>query len=137
MTTNQILVNNFLIIYFSFLYDFRAFLFLICTSILNFTYERQNLYLVWKSILERKNWKAEILAFILNIIKAIQPHLRDFEYLELYLTTEPETPAERKKNKENLELAEQILTIRKAEVYQGSKSYDIFWQDHDPLFGFT
>jgi len=35
------------------------------------------------------------------------------------LTTEPETPAERRKNKENLELAEQILTIRKAEVYQG------------------
>ncbi len=45
--------------------------------------------------------------------------LRDFEYLELYLTTYPETAAEKKKNKENLELAEQILTIRKAEVYQG------------------
>ena len=45
--------------------------------------------------------------------------IRYFEYLQLYLTTEPETPAEKKKNKENLELAEQILAIRKAEVYQG------------------
>lgn len=45
--------------------------------------------------------------------------LRDFEYLDLYLTTEPETSAERKKNKENLGLAEQIFNIRKAEVYQG------------------
>ncbi len=46
--------------------------------------------------------------------------LRDFEYLQLYITTEPETPGEKKKNKENLELAEQIFTIRKAEVYQGN-----------------
>lgn len=45
--------------------------------------------------------------------------LRDFEYLEIYLTTNPETPAQKKENKENLELAEQILTIRKAEIYQG------------------
>lgn len=45
--------------------------------------------------------------------------LRDFEYLEIYLTTNPETPTQKKENKENLELAEQILTIRKAEVYQG------------------
>ncbi|SHJ82145.1 Site-specific recombinase XerD [Arenibacter nanhaiticus] len=50
-------------------------------------------------------------------------HLRDFEYLELYLTTDPKTDAEIKKNKETLELAEQILTIRKAEVYQGK--YDL------------
>jgi len=45
--------------------------------------------------------------------------LRDFEYLELYLTTDPKTTAEKKKNQEQLELAEQILAIRKAEVYQG------------------
>ncbi|MDC0008195.1 site-specific integrase [bacterium] len=48
--------------------------------------------------------------------------LRDFEYLDLYLTPNPETPAEKKKNKENLELAEQIFTIRKAELYQGKYS---------------
>ena len=46
--------------------------------------------------------------------------LRDFEYLEIYLTTDPKTAAERKKNKEQLELAEQIVVIRKAEVYQGT-----------------
>ena len=45
--------------------------------------------------------------------------LRDFEYLEIYLTTNPETPTQKKENKENLEPAEQILTIRKAEIYQG------------------
>ncbi|MEJ4087397.1 site-specific integrase [Galbibacter orientalis] len=45
--------------------------------------------------------------------------LRDFEYLELYLITSPETAAEQRKNKEQLELAQQILAIRKAEVYQG------------------
>ena len=45
--------------------------------------------------------------------------LRDFEYLELYLTTNPKTAAEKKKNQEQLELASQILVIRKAEVYQG------------------
>ncbi|WP_396634826.1 phage integrase SAM-like domain-containing protein [Maribacter sp. R86514] len=45
--------------------------------------------------------------------------LRDFEYLDLYLTPNPETPAQKKKNSENLELAEQIFTIRKAELIQG------------------
>ncbi|WP_437372203.1 phage integrase SAM-like domain-containing protein [Maribacter litoralis] len=45
--------------------------------------------------------------------------LRDFEYLDLYLFPNPETPEEKKKNKENLELADQIFTIRKAELYQG------------------
>lgn len=44
--------------------------------------------------------------------------LRDFEYLDLYLFPNPETPEEKKKNKENLELADQIFTIRKAELYQ-------------------
>ncbi|MBP2833809.1 site-specific integrase [Aquimarina sp. U1-2] len=46
-------------------------------------------------------------------------HIRDFEYLELYLITDPKTASEKKKNKEQLQLAEQILAIRKAEVYQG------------------
>ncbi|GMN12057.1 site-specific integrase [Croceitalea sp. MTPC9] len=46
-------------------------------------------------------------------------HIREFEYLELYLVTNPKTTDERKKNKEQLELAEQILAIRKAEIYQG------------------
>ena len=46
-------------------------------------------------------------------------HNRDFEYLELYLTTDPKSASERKENNEQLELANQILAIRKAEVYQG------------------
>lgn len=50
-------------------------------------------------------------------------HQREFEYLELYLITSPRTAAEKKKNKEQLALAEKILAIRKAEVYQGK--YDI------------
>ncbi len=59
--------------------------------------------------------------------------LRDFEYLELYLTTDPKTAAEKKKNKENLELADQILAIRKAEIYQGK--YNI-QNDHQGKTGF-
>ncbi len=50
-------------------------------------------------------------------------HHRDYEYLQLYLIQDPKTAAEKKKNKEQLELAEKILAIRKAEVYQGK--YDI------------
>src|SRR5690606_35788986 len=46
-------------------------------------------------------------------------HLRDYEYLQLYLIENPQSAIEKKKNQEQLELAEQILAIRKAEVYQG------------------
>ena len=46
-------------------------------------------------------------------------HLRNYEYLQLYLIEDPKTTDEKKKNQEHLELAEQILAIRKAEVYQG------------------
>ncbi len=46
-------------------------------------------------------------------------HIREFEYLDLYLITDPETANERKINKEQLEVAEKILAIRKAEIYQG------------------
>lgn len=46
-------------------------------------------------------------------------HIREFEYLDLYLITNPETANERKINKEQLEVAEKILAIRKAEIYQG------------------
>lgn len=46
-------------------------------------------------------------------------HLRDFEYLKLYLHSNPTAPKEKKENKEALELAENILAIRKAEYAQG------------------
>lgn len=46
-------------------------------------------------------------------------HLRDFEYLKLYSHQEPKTAAEKKENKEIDTLSEQILSIRKAEYFQG------------------
>lgn len=46
-------------------------------------------------------------------------HDREFEYLKEYLIISPKTKSEKKKNKETLELAEKILSIRQAEYYQG------------------
>lgn len=45
--------------------------------------------------------------------------LRDFEYLKLYPHQEPQTASEKKENKEIYTLSEQILSIRKAEYFQG------------------
>lgn len=46
-------------------------------------------------------------------------HLRDFEYLKLYQFEKPKLASEKKNNKENLELAESILAIRRADYAQG------------------
>ncbi|MDO5614796.1 MAG: site-specific integrase [Cruoricaptor ignavus] len=46
-------------------------------------------------------------------------HLRDFENLQIYLYSDPKTPQEKKENKQNLDLAEQIISIKKAEYAQG------------------
>lgn len=46
-------------------------------------------------------------------------HLRDFEYLKLYLLPNPKNKIDKQKNKETLSLAENILSIRKAEYLQG------------------
>ncbi|WP_437824813.1 tyrosine-type recombinase/integrase [Tenacibaculum mesophilum] len=46
-------------------------------------------------------------------------HDREFEYLKEYLIISPKTKSEKQKNKETLELAEKILSIRQAEYYQG------------------
>ena len=48
-------------------------------------------------------------------------HNRDFEYLQLYLINEP-TPSQKIENKETLKLAEDILTLRKADFIQGKHS---------------
>ncbi len=48
-----------------------------------------------------------------------QKHDREFEYLKLYLLNNPKTPLEKQQNKENLQMAESILAIRKAEYAQG------------------
>lgn len=46
-------------------------------------------------------------------------HNRDFEYLKLYPYQNPKTASEKKENKEIEVLSEQILSIRKAEYFQG------------------
>jgi integrase/recombinase XerD len=45
--------------------------------------------------------------------------LRDYEYLDLYLTAKPKTPAERQVNKETLQLAESIRAKRELEIKNG------------------
>lgn len=46
-------------------------------------------------------------------------HLRSFENLDTYLFSNPVNPLEKKHNKQGLEFAENILSIRKAEFVQG------------------
>lgn len=46
-------------------------------------------------------------------------HIREFENLQLYLDPNAKTVSEKKRNKENLDLAKKILAIREAEFYQG------------------
>lgn len=46
-------------------------------------------------------------------------HIRDFENLKIYLHQNAKTASEKKENKESLVLAQQILSIREAEYYQG------------------
>src|SRR5690554_2587744 len=46
-------------------------------------------------------------------------HLREFEFLKSYLHENPRTTKEKRENKEALEFADQILTLRKAEFNQG------------------
>jgi len=46
-------------------------------------------------------------------------HNRSFEYLKLYLHANPVTTSEKNENKEILQLAENILTLKKAELIKG------------------
>ena len=46
-------------------------------------------------------------------------HLRSFENLDTYIFSNPKTPIEKKHNKQSLEFAENVLSIRKAEFVQG------------------
>lgn len=79
-----------------------------------------------KTHLRKKKLKTGKLSLYIEYYKGIQTlangkikHLRDYEYLQLYLIQVPKSADEKKKNKEQLELAEQILAIRQAEIYQG------------------
>ncbi len=49
-------------------------------------------------------------------------HIRRFEYLKLYIHSDPKDGLQKKYNKEQLLLAENILAIRKAELLQGKYS---------------
>ncbi len=49
----------------------------------------------------------------------VKKHLRKFEYLKQYVFDNPKNTEEKRKNKETLQLAENILAIRKAEYIQG------------------
>src|SRR5680860_1761763 len=82
--------------------------------------------LMIKVHLRKKKLKTGKLSLYIEFYKGIQTlengktkHLRDYEYLKLYLKENPKSASEKKKNQEQLELAEQILAIRKVEVYQG------------------
>lgn len=46
-------------------------------------------------------------------------HLRDFEFLKIYLHQNPNSAREKKENKESLHLAENILAIRQSDYIQG------------------
>lgn len=49
----------------------------------------------------------------------VKKHMRKFEYLKQYVFDNPKNTEEKTKNRETLELAENILAIRKAEYIQG------------------
>ena len=51
--------------------------------------------------------------------KGKRVHLREVEYLKLYLNGNPETDIEKKENEENLKLANNILTVRRSDYLQG------------------
>lgn len=51
--------------------------------------------------------------------QGLKKHNRKFEYLKLYILQDPKTASEKRSNKENLQLAENILSLRKADLIQG------------------
>ncbi|MCL1032710.1 tyrosine-type recombinase/integrase [Elizabethkingia anophelis] len=79
-----------------------------------------------KITLKRKNLKDRQISLYIEYYKGStidlngkRIHLREFEYLKLYLNAEPKNAKEKKENKETLELAENILAIRKTNYIQG------------------
>ncbi|QCO45886.1 MULTISPECIES: site-specific integrase [Elizabethkingia] len=79
-----------------------------------------------KITLKRKNLKDGQISLYIEYYKGStidlngkRIHLREFEYLKLYLNAEPQNAKEKKDNKETLELAENILAIRKTNYIQG------------------
>ncbi len=85
--------------------------------------------IIMKISLKKKKLKSGKFSLYLEFYKGssisdngTRQHHREFEYLKLYLYQTPNNPQEKKENKENLELAEKILAIRKADYIQGKHS---------------
>lgn len=79
-----------------------------------------------KITLKEKKLKSGLISYYIEYYKGSiigedgkRIHLRDFEYLKLYFNPYSKTAIEKKKNKEDKELAENIVAIRKAEFAQG------------------
>lgn len=79
-----------------------------------------------KISLKKKKLKSGKLSLYLEFYKGsyidsngVKKHNRDFEYLKLYISKNPKTAEEKKRDKETLELANQILAIRQADHIQG------------------
>jgi len=79
-----------------------------------------------KITLKEKKLKSGLISYYIEFYKGStvgddgkRIHLRDFEYLKLYFDPYAKTANEKKKNKEEKELAENILAIRKADFAQG------------------
>lgn len=84
------------------------------------------LFFVMKITLKEKKLKSGLISYYIEYYKGStvgddgkRIHLRDFEYLKLYFDPYAKTANEKKKNKEDKELAENILAIRKADFAQG------------------
>jgi integrase len=79
-----------------------------------------------KITLKEKKLKSGLISYYIEYYKGSivgedgkRIHLRDFEYLKLYFNPYAKTAIEKKKNKEDKELAENIVAIRKADFAQG------------------
>lgn len=79
-----------------------------------------------KISLKQKKLKSGKLSLYLEFYKGsyvdsngVKKHNRAFEYLKLYISQKPKNALEKRKDKETLELANKILSIRQADYIQG------------------
>ena len=79
-----------------------------------------------KISLKKKKLKSDKLSLYLEFYNGsyidgngVKKHKRDFEYLKLYVSQNPKTSQEKKRDKETLELANKILALRQADFIQG------------------
>ena len=79
---------------------------------------------------KRKQTKDGSISLFLEIYKGTTTtpegkvkNLRDYEYLNLYLTDKPKTPIDKQCNKETLELAEKIRNQRQSDIDNGNYGY--------------